>query len=288
MWIGKYDLFERRLGLFPVNFDKKGRMITHTLYGDYPMLKDYTVNNNELVSPGWHLLSFGKKVIASSSLDSCRAENATDENIRTWWSAQTGKPGEWFEMDLGKLCRINAIQVNFAEQDVDLQANKTSDFHAYRIFSSTDGTNWTLLLDKSKNRSCIPNDYTEFVKAFKSRYIKVENFHAAMSGKFALSDLRIFGDGAGKAPEGVKIQTFLRDESDTRNATISWCRSPDTEGYMVRFGVEPNFLNQCIQINEKEKTSLGIHILVRDQPYFFRIDSYNDSGTTKGELKLNN
>ena len=32
--------------------------------------------------------------------------------------------------------------------------------------------------------------------------------------------------------------------------------------------VEPNFLNQYIQVNEKE-ASLGIHILVRDQPRFF-------------------
>ncbi|MEI7421488.1 MAG: family 43 glycosylhydrolase [Prolixibacteraceae bacterium] len=282
MWVGKHDLFERRLGLFPVTFDKSGRMITHTLYGDYPIFKDYTTKKNELVSPGWHLLSFGKKVMASSSLDTCRAENATDENIRTWWSAQTGKPGEWFEMDLGKLCRINAIQVNFAEQNFDLQANITSDFHAYKIFSSIDGKTWTLLLDKSKNQSCIPNDFTEFEMAFNSRYIKIENFHAAMSGKFALSDLRIFGDGAGKAPERVKIQTLQRDESDTRNATISWSRSPDAEGYMVRFGVDPDFLNECIQVNEKEKTSLGIHILFRDQPYYFRIDSYNDSGTTEG------
>jgi len=282
MWVGKKDLFERRLGLFPVTFDKSGRMVTHTSFGDYPLFRKYNAGNNQPVSPGWNLLSAGKKATASSTLDTFRIGNATDENIRTWWSAQTGKPGEWYAIDLGKPCRINALQVNFAEQDAMLDSTGRTDFHAYKAYISLDGVKWTLLLDKSNNQTCIPNDYVEFTKPHSARYLKIENSHTALTGKFALSDLRIFGDGQGKAPEKVKIEKISRDMSDQRNVTLTWEKSPGANGYMVRFGVDPDFLNQCIQVTGNGKTTLGIHILIKNQPYSFRVDSYNDSGTIKG------
>ncbi|MEB3373708.1 hypothetical protein SFC43_12195 [Bacteroides sp. CR5/BHMF/2] len=36
MWVGNHDEFERRIGLFPVSFDDKGRMRTHTVLGIIP------------------------------------------------------------------------------------------------------------------------------------------------------------------------------------------------------------------------------------------------------------
>jgi hypothetical protein len=282
MWVGEKDLFERRLGLFPVTFDKNGRMITHTSFGDYPLFRKYSAGNAHGISPGWNLLSSGKKGAASSTLDSFRIGNATDENIRTWWSAQTGNPGEWYSLDLGKICKIKALQVNFGEQDARLDSTGKTDFHAYKAYVSLDGVKWTLLLDKSNNHTCLPNDYAELSKPITTRYLKIENCHAALSGKFALRDLRVFGDGLGKAPEQVKIQKVDRDATDQRNVSLTWQKSPGADGYMVRLGVDPNFLNQCIQVTGNEKTSLGIHILIKNQPYSFRVDSYNDSGTTKG------
>lgn len=85
-----------------------------------------------------------------------------------------------------------------------------------------------------------------------------------------------------KAPRKVKVQSVIRDTSDTRNARISWKKSPDADGYLVRFGVDPDLLNQCIQLNGNDKTTLGIHILIKDVPYFYRVDSFNDSGIRKG------
>ncbi|MBE0652590.1 MAG: discoidin domain-containing protein, partial [Bacteroidales bacterium] len=284
MWVGKHDLFERRLGLFPVTFDKEGRMITHTALGDYPMFKEYSVEKYELVRPGWNLLSKGKRGMASSSMDTFHTAYAADENVRTWWSAQTGNPGEWYSLDLGKQCRINALQINFAEQDVSTEPDYKTDFHAYKVFSSDDGLNWELITDKSKNKSCTPNDYIVPDMPLMARFIKIENFHTALSGKFAISDLRVFGHGMRKAPGKVKVKTVDRGQTDSRNGMIVWNKSQGAEGYLVRFGVDPELLNQCIQVNANEKTELGIHILIKDTPYFYRVDSFNDSGITEGVL----
>ena len=71
MWVGVYDLFERRLGLFPVEFDAQGRMSTDTALGDYPHGRN------------WFVQSFDKPCTASSSLTRHPPELAADENCRT-------------------------------------------------------------------------------------------------------------------------------------------------------------------------------------------------------------
>ena len=63
---------------------------------------------------GWNLLSYKKKVAASSSLEGYGPELANDEQVETWWAAQTGNKGEWLQIDLGEPMDVKAIQVNFA------------------------------------------------------------------------------------------------------------------------------------------------------------------------------
>lgn len=65
--------------------------------------------------PGWMLLSYGKKVSVSSSLEGYPAENIVDEDARTAWVAQSNRDMEWAQVDLQRLSSIHAIQVNFDE-----------------------------------------------------------------------------------------------------------------------------------------------------------------------------
>lgn len=63
MWVGNHDEFERRIGLFPVSFDDKGRMRTHTVLGDYPMsLPQKKFNPQDISAFGWMLQSYHKRV----------------------------------------------------------------------------------------------------------------------------------------------------------------------------------------------------------------------------------
>ena len=52
------------------------------------------------------LLNYNKPVLVSSTLGAYSANNAVDENIRTYWSAATGNAHEWIQSDLGALSTV--------------------------------------------------------------------------------------------------------------------------------------------------------------------------------------
>ena len=283
MWIGNHDEFERRIGLFPVSFDAKGRMRTHTVLGDYPMLLPQKKFEPQDISAfGWMLQSFNKACMASSSLPGFEPEKAADENVRTWWSAESGNAGEHFVMNFGEKVQINSVQINFAEQDINPEAPKETDYHAYKLYTSNDGHTWKLLADKSGNKTAVPHEYLELSKPVEASYMKVENVHTPKEGKFALLDLRVFGSGYSDKPGQVKELSVKRNQEDGRYASIAWNKASGADGYLVRFGYQPDFLNQCIQVKGNETTELLLHILTKGVKYYYRVDTYNDSGITEG------
>ena len=285
MWIGNHDEFERRIGLFPVSFDAKGRMRTHTVLGDYPMLLPQKKFEPQDISAfGWMLQSFNKACVASSSLPGFEPEKAADENVRTWWSAESGNAGEHFVMNFGKKVQINSVQINFAEQDINPEAPKETDYHAYKLYTSNDGHTWKLLADKSGNKTAVPHEYLELSKPVEASYMKVENVHTPKEGKFALLDLRVFGSGYSDKPGQVKELSVKRNQEDGRYASIAWNKAFGADGYLVRFGYQPDFLNQCIQVKGNETTELLLHILTKGVKYYYRVDTYNDSGITEGNV----
>lgn len=285
MWIGNHDEFERRIGLFPVSFDAKGRMRTHTVLGDYPMLLPQKKFEPQDISAfGWMLQSFNKACMASSSLSGFEPEKAADENVRTWWSAESGNAGEHFVMNFGEKVQINSVQINFAEQDINPEAPKETDYHAYKLYTSNDGHTWKLLADKSGNKTAVPHEYLELSKPVEASYMKVENVHTPKEGKFALLDLRVFGSGYSDKPGQVKELSVKRNQEDGRYASIAWNKASGADGYLVRFGYQPDFLNQCIQVKGNETTELLLHILTKGVKYYYRVDTYNDSGITEGNV----
>ena len=285
MWIGNHDEFERRIGLFPVSFDAKGRMRTHTVLSDYPMLLPQKKFEPQDISAfGWMLQSFNKACMASSSLSGFEPEKAADENVRTWWSAESGNAGEHFVMNFGKKVQINSVQINFAEQDINPEAPKETDYHAYKLYTSNDGHTWKLLADKSGNKTAVPHEYLELSKPVEASYMKVENVHTPKEGKFALLDLRVFGSGYSDKPGQVKELSVKRNQKDGRYASIAWNKASGADGYLVRFGYQPDFLNQCIQVKGNETTELLLHILTKGVKYYYRVDTYNDSGITEGNV----
>ena len=118
------------------------------------------------------LLNYNKPVQVSSTLGGYQANNAVNEDIKTYWSAKTGAKGEWLISDLGEKSTINSIQINFADQDVELMGKpeKTSG-HKYVLYYSDNNKYWKVAVDKSKNDKDVPHDYIE-IENFKSYYGK--------------------------------------------------------------------------------------------------------------------
>ncbi|MGJ3587557.1 discoidin domain-containing protein, partial [Lactococcus lactis] len=87
--------------------------------------------------------------------------------------AKTGEPGEWIEIDLGAMKHIKAIQLNYYDHK-SVQHNRANDlYYQYRIYSSDNGTDWTLAVDKSDNDKDVPHDYIELGETLDARYLKL-------------------------------------------------------------------------------------------------------------------
>jgi hypothetical protein len=269
--------FERRLGLFPAAFDADGVLHVDTLFGDYP--HEFTGD-----ATGWMLLSYGKKAQASSSLDGFPPEKAFDEDIKTYWAARTASPGEWLSVDLGKRCRIESVQVNFAEHESTAIGRVAGLYHQYRLEASLDGKDWRILADRSANRKDVPHDYVKLPAAAEARYVRLTNVHMPGGGPFSVRELRVFGDGEGKPPAAAPRFEVHRDSSDARNAVIRWDMLPDADGYLVRYGIAPGKLYQNYEIRGQKE--IAIHSLNTETPYYFAVDGFNDSGRTLGTAAL--
>ena len=277
---------ERRLGLFPASFDKDGVLRTYTAFGDYPTtMPNRKINfEKESLFKGWMLLSYNKKARASSSMETFPVENAFDEEIRTWWSASTGNKGEWLSVELDDRVTINAIQLNFADNDAELRPDsKTNLQYCYRILASNDQKSWKVVVDKSNNAKDACHEYIELDKPLNAKYIKIENVRVP-DGKFSIYDLRIFGLKKGKTPQEVKGFEVNRN-IDSRKALVKWKKDKSATGYIVNYGVDANKLYTSYMVYNSDSVKLSG--LNKDIPYYFSIDAFNESGITKGEKIFN-
>jgi xylan 1,4-beta-xylosidase len=281
MSISIRHMFERRLGLFPAAFDSDGVLRTFTAFGDYPTVwPDHKIDfEKENLFAGWMLLSYKKRAEASSSMDNYPLKNAFDEDIRTWWSANTGNRGEWLSVELDDNSTVKAIQVNFADNESNLKPDSRNICYCYRILASADGKSWNVIIDKSKNTADACHDYLELENPVKTKFIKIENV-SVPDGKFSIYDLRIFGIREGKSPAEVSEFTVERDEADTRRARLKWPGDDQATGYIVNYGTDMNKLYTSVMVYDT--SSLLLTGLNKYVTYYFSVDAFNESGITRG------
>lgn len=224
------------------------------------------------------LLNYNKPVQVSSTLGGYQANYAVDESIRTYWSAASGKSGEWIQTDLGAVGTVHAVQLNYADQDAEFLGKQQATYRQYQLLYSLDGKKWQMLVDKSKNKTDVPHDYIALEKPIKARYIKMINLHMP-TGKFAISGLRVFGKMGIARPAAVKDFLVLRTEKDKRSAWIRWTTNDDAYAYNIYIGTDPDKLYNCIMIyGANEYWYKGMD---KEKPYYFRIEALNENGQSK-------
>jgi hypothetical protein len=268
--------FERRNGIWPAQIDKDGLLYSNTAYGDYPhYIPNEKANHDQSQFTGWMLLNYNKPVQVSSTLSAFTANNAVDENIKSYWSATTGNKGEWIQSDLGKISTIEAIQINYADEGSELMGKYTNIYHQYQVYASIDGKTWTMLIDKSKNQKDVPHDYVVLDKPTQARFVKMVNIHMP-DGKFAISGLRVFGKANGQNPGVVKNFVPLRGDSERRNVWLKWALNPNATGYHIYFGTDPNKLYNSVMVYSASEYYLNA--LEKNEAYYFQIEAFNESG----------
>lgn len=281
MTISQKHMFERRLGLFPTFFDHDGEMYVYTGFGDFPFrVPAKKVSGPKELFPNWMLLSWNKPVEVSSELPGHPKNYATDENIRNYWSAKTGDKGEWISLDLQKESTVNAVQINYAENETELSGRSPEIFCQYLLEYSSDGKMWKTLADKTQNKTDVPHDYIELARPVKARYIKLTNYRVP-GGTFALAGLRVFGNGGGKVPSAVKNLNLSRSADDRCVVNLNWPKVPGAVGYNIRYGTAKDKLYQNYQVFGVD--SLTIRSLNSRQTYYFTVDAFNENGITEGK-----
>jgi len=279
-WVAVNWKFERRIAMFPAGFDSDGQMYSNTRFGDFPhFLPKHKWLQKDEVFTGWMLLSYRKLCFASSVKDSFAATRVTDENPRTFWVAGNNAPGEWLTIDLGHVCSVHAIQVNFADYRSEISVNDSTVYTLFRISGSLDGRTWKRIADLTRQKRDQCNAYVELQTPRGARYLRYDHVFARTTN-LAISDFRVFGRGPGQPPV-IPGGLMARRDTDARNAFISWDAVPGAVGYNVLWGVKPGKLYQTYQVFADGGTLLEIRALTVGQEYNFAVEAFNESGVSR-------
>ena len=224
------------------------------------------------------LLSYAANVAASSTLPDHPAALAVNEDMRTWWSARTGAAGEWFRIDLGRRCVVNAVQTNFGDEGGNHTGPLAASYQ-YLLELSPDAAAWKTGVDRADGAADAPHDYVELGAPMPARYVRITNRFSPAGSKFSLSGLRVFGICPGAPPAAVAHVSAVRDP-DPRRAHVAWSAAAAAEFYIVRSGISPEMLTGNFQVYDG--TSFTIPSLNAGSQYYVTVDAVGATGLTAG------
>ena len=288
--------FERRVGLWPAGFDKDGELFCNQRYGDWPMSVSDSLDD-PWREPEWMLLSSGKTATASSFCHGNEPKYAIEENVQTWWRARTNRCDEWLQLDLGAEFDVRAIQINFADDHLDIPCpgeirpgvsaryiDETEHVTQWALDGSLDGKTWFVIEDKTDTHTDLTHDLIVREDGIAIRYLRLSNIAVAFDQPPCVSGLRVFGKGYGKLPPVPRFTVKRTGELDME---VNIEEAGHAVGYNILFGTAPDKLYHSYMVFQTGVKRIGA--LVRGRHYFVRVDAFNENGISHGtcvELKL--
>ncbi len=282
--------FERRVGLWPCGIDKDGELFCNQRYGDWPV--SVTGNAQDpWADPEWFLLSYKASMSASSYEEGHEPALAADENCRTWWRAASNARGEWLEADLGKEMDVRAIQINFADDKIEIpcpgeirgttQARyiEERDLRTrYVLEGSLDGEAYFVIEDKKEAESDLTHDFIVREDGIRARFLRVTVYEVAYDQPACISGIRVFGRGEGDKPV---IPAYIAKRVNDLDFTVE-INGRNAVGYNVLWGAAPDKLYHSCMTFEK---STRVGALVKGREYYVRVDAFNENGITEGVVQ---
>ena len=278
--------FERRVGLWPAGFDEDGELFCNQRCGDWPMAAE----GDPWRDPAWMLLSVGKAVTASSFVPKHEPEKATEENVQTWWRAASNSRDEWLCVDLGKIFDIHAVQVNFADDKLDIRCPgeirpgsqaryiEEQDYATqWKLEGSSDGERWFMIEDKSDAQTDLSHDLIVREHGFAARYLRLSDMAVPYGQNPCVSGLRVFGLGDGEKPAAP---AFTAARTGDLDMTVMIPEKPDALGFNILFGASPEKLYHSYMVFAAGSHRIGA--LIKGREYYVRVDAFNEKGFTEG------
>ena len=241
------------------------------------------------------LLSYQKSIKASGFEQGKEPEKAVDENVQTWWRADTAEAGAWLELNLEKHFTVHAVQINFADDglmpEIPVDAALTGALGQecwidekpqrtrWKLEGSLDGVNYSMIEDKSAAETDLPHDLVVREEGITVQYLRLTVCELPYGQAACVSGFRVFGLGDGTAP-GKASEVTVKRTGDL-DMEVVWNGDTDTVGYVVEWGYTPTKLYHSYQVFG---TSVHIGALVKGQEVYVRVDSFNENGITDGDI----
>jgi hypothetical protein len=285
--------FERRVGLWPAGFDADGELFCNQRFGDWPQDSE-KLRRDPWAEPDWMLLSAGKRVTASSHTPGHEPEKAAEENVQTWWQAETNAPGEWLRLDLGRIMDVRAVQVNFADDKLDIpspgpiQGSSTQPRYIdpslqrtrWLLEVSGDGERWTVLEDKTESDTDLSHDLVVREEGVCCRYLRLTVRQVPYAQRPCVSGLRVFGRVEGEKPAQPEFNAERVNVLDMR---VSICQTSNVLGYNILWGHASDKLYHSWTVYAAGEQRVGA--LVEGRDYYVRVDAFNECGLTEGTVQ---
>lgn len=289
MQISMNHMFERRVGIWPAGYDSEGELFCNQRYGDWPMAVTGG-RQDPWREPEWFLMSYGKRLTASSSVKGKGPELAADENARTWWQAASAED-QWLLMDLGKLSDVRAVQINFADDHPDVPCPQELNTGSQTLYieerpvrtrwileGSKDGERYEVIADRSASETDLSHDFVVYEEGLRLRYLRLRILEVPYGQCPCVSGLRVFGIGDGEKPEAPEYFAERTGDLDMRVRIVD----TGAVGYNILWGHAPEKLYHSYMIFGSEQR---IGALVQGQEYYVRVDAFNENGITEGVVK---
>ncbi|MGF6991316.1 hypothetical protein M2150_002590 [Lachnospiraceae bacterium PM6-15] len=296
--------FERRVGLWPAGFDGDGELFCNQNYGDWPISVTEGAQD-PWREPQWYLLSYAKPASASSSAPEKGPDKAVNEDSKNWWKASDNSSGQWLEVDLEREMDIRAIQINFADDKLEMDSpgeikgSQTQPRYIeernlrtrWKLESSLDGKEYCVIEDKSKANTDLPHDFIVRESGINARFIRLTILEIPYDAVPCISGLRIFGMGGRELPESSSFSA--KRSTDDLDLLVTIEGKESATGYNILWGHESDKLYHSYQIYRDPADvreardaviTKRIGALVKGEEYFVRVDSYNENGISKGKV----
>lgn len=290
--------FERRVGIWKAAYDEDGELCCNQRYGDWPIAVGDGKDDDIWANPEWMLLSYGKRVSASSYVEGKEPNLVCNENVQNWWQAKTNHTDEWLLMDLGKEMDVRGIQVNFADDEIMIpvpgkirgttQARYIEEAELktqYLLEGSLDGEEFFVLEDKRESSSDLSHDFLVWEKGIKTRFVKISHMKVPYDQNPCISGLRVFGKCGGELPQQANY-TIERISAIDMNVQIlnpEISSTAEPVGYNILWGQDKDKLYHSYLTYEPVKR---IGALVEGKSYFVRVDTFNQCGITEGKVQF--
>lgn len=254
-------------------------MWVDTRFGDVPQrMPDHRLREGESTFTGWMLLSCHTHAHASSSVSGHPADDATDENPRTFWLAAANTPGQTLTVDLGGLRTVCAVQINYADVHSGRYDDAPDIVTRRMLGGSRDGRHGNRLADHSHDTRDHADAYVQLEYPARVRCIRYVHVHVGAK-TLAIAGLRVFGHADGPLP-AAPVLVSARRLPDTRDAEIRWKAVSGAVGDNVRCGLSADRLHETWQRFADQPTRLVLSSLNKGVRYVVAVEALDEHGVS--------